>query len=818
MLRNYFKTMIRSLLKRKVFTLINLLGLSTGMAVCLLLTLYIQNEFGWDSFHKNGDQIFRLAIERKYTSRTVLRGNIPPSIGQAVQHEFPEVLQSVRVMGAGNSIKVGDKLFEDDKIFVADSNFFRVFTGDFLNGNGLTALQNPGTAVVNEATAKRLFGSAGNAMGKKVIVNEFKNYTITGVCKDWEEKSHFHFSMLVSMTGFQGMNVPDYYDFYCYDYLLLNKNASAKALEAKLPLIVSKYVASTIQKGFGESYQQFIAEGNGYRYFLQPIQQIHLHSNLVDEFKPGGNIGAVYLFGAIAVFILFLACINFINLSTAVSVERAREVGIRKTFGSGKKSIIWQFLSESIIFSIISIILAALLAYLSVPVLNNIAGGQLSFSYFITPLHIAIMLSFAVFIGIIAGLYPAFVLSSFKPIAVLKGRLKSGAHGMRLRNGLVVFQFAISVILIICTIVVNNQMQYMLGDKLGYNKDNVISIDNAYHLRSVQGPNGFNNVSGAFITELLKIKGVEDISKCSGLPDGRGDANCAMQVVGTKVQRTQRTTFVDERYAGVLGLAVTQGRFFAKEFGTDSLSLVLNETAVKDFDLKNPIGSRITSTEPFFNQPTGQQNVYTVVGVVKDFHFENLHQKIAPLVIANTGRFGWGLAAVKIKSENFKASINEIEKAWGKFVPKYDFKFSFLEKTVAEQYKAEIAAQRIFTVFSILAIFIACIGLLGLATYTALQRTKEIGIRKVLGATTGSIIIVLSKDFLRLVSISALIAFPVAWWAMHSWLSGFAYRVNVSWWIFLLAGMLAALIAMLTISYQAIKAAITNPVKSLRSE
>jgi putative ABC transport system permease protein len=812
MLRNYFKTMFRNLLKRKVFTVINLLGLSTGMAVCLLLTLYIQNELGYDKFQEKGDQIYRLALERKYTSRTAMRGIVPPSIGAAIKHEFPEVLESVRMGSYGDvSVTVGGKSFEKNKLFGVDTNFFSVFTGDFLAGDAKSALQAPDMVVVNESTAKKLYGSAENAMGKPLVLGESRKCTVGGVCKDWPEKSHFQFDMLVSMAGQH--DKPDYYDFYYYDYLLLNKNASAAALEAKLASIVEKYVAPTIQKGFGESYQQFIAEGNGYRYFLQPLKSIHLHSELEDELRPNGSITAVYLFGAIAAFILFLACINFINLSTAVSVERAREVGIRKTFGSGKNSIVWQFLSESIIFSLLSVLLASGMAVLFVPVINNISGQQLSFTYFLSPAQIAMMLGFAVLIGMVAGLYPAFVLSSFKPIMVLKGRLKSGKHGMALRNGLVVFQFAISVILIICTIVVNNQMQYMLGDKLGFDKDHVVAVRSAYYLRGQQ------DKSSAFLHELSRVNGIEDVSKCSNLPGDNGLATCAFQVMGSEVQRTQKTIYVDERYVKLLGLTLKEGRGFSKDFGADSLSIILTESAVKDFGLKKPIGSKITSTEPNFNPPNGSgKYAYTVVGVVKDFHYESLHQKIAPLVIANTGRFGWGNLAVRIKGDHFKTSVAAIENLWNQFVPKHNFQFDFLDQSLAGQYKAELTAQKIFTIFSVLAIFIACIGLLGLATYATLQRTREIGIRKVLGATTGSIVLILSKDFLRLVIVSALVAFPVSWWAMNSWLQGFAYRVNVSWWIFLLAGTIAAVIAMLTISFQAIKAAVTNPVKSLRAE
>ncbi|MEX6689768.1 ABC transporter permease [Danxiaibacter flavus] len=812
---NYFKTMFRSLRKKKVFTLINLFGFSTGMAVCLLLVLYVQSELGWDSFHKNSKQIYRLAVERKYTSRTSLRGTIPPSIGQAVKKEFAEVEESVRVMDISNSgisIAVGEKNFLDDRTLVVDSNFFKVFDGNFVEGDVQTALASPESVVLNEGTAKRFFGSAKMAMGKQITLGYGRICFVSGVCKDWPEKSHLQFNVLVSMTGNQGMNDPNYYDFYTYNYLLLNKNVSAKFLESKLPLIVEKYVAPTIEKGFGETYQQFIAEGNGYRYFLQPINQIHLRSFLVDEMKPGGNIQSVRLFIAIGIFILLLACINFINLSTAISVERAREVGIRKTFGSGKGSIIMQFLSESVVFSFVSMVLAVVIALLLLPQLNKVVSANLSFNYFFTAPHLAMIAGFAVLTGIIAGLYPAFILSGFKPITVLKGQFKSGIKGIQLRNVLVVFQFVISVVLIICTIVLNNQMHFVLDYDLGFNKDNVIAIDNAWYLRSAK------NTDESFINELRMTKGITDISKCSGLPGGKNEASCAMQVVGTNVQRTQKTIFVDHNYQKTLNLKLKEGRFFSKDFATDSFSLVLNETAVKDFQLKNPIGAKITSTETFFNSPDGKPIVYTVVGVIEDYHFESMHDKISPLVITNSSRFGWGTMALKVSGNRLAESMNSIEHLWKQFEPKHDIQLSFLDKSIENLYKSERNALKIISIFSLLAISIACTGLLGLVTYATLQRTKEIGIRKVLGASAANIIMILSRDFLRLITISILLAFPLAWWATNKWLEKFAYHIQITWWIFAVAGASAVLIALFTISFQAIKAAVANPVNSLRNE
>ncbi len=817
MLKNYFKIMLRNFLKRKAFTLINLFGLASGMAVCLLLVLYIQNELGYDKFQERGNQIYRLAMERKYPGRSAFRGGIPQSIGQAVKKEFPEVLESTRVLKFdynGTKVAIGEKIFTEKDALMADSNFFRVFTGNFIEGDINTALQNPGTAVLNETTAKKYFGSVENAMGKKIIVDEFRTYTVNGVCKDWPEKSHLQFNIIMTTSGINGLNRLEYIYFGPHTYLLLNKNASAPALEAKLPLIVKKYVSGIVERLFGEPYNKFIAEGNGYRYFLQPIKKIHLNSELEDELKPTTSMRMIILFGSIAGFILFLACVNFINLSTAISVERAREVGIRKTFGSRRNDLIGQFLSESILFSLASMLVALPFVLLLTPLLNRISESELTFTYFLHPISLLLIFAFSVIVGIVAGIYPAFVLSSFNPMTVLKGRFKSNRRGVALRNGLVIFQFAISVILIICTIVVNKQMQYVLGDQLGFRHDHIIAVEGIWQLR-----NGFENKSQSFVDEISKIAGVENVAECSDLP-GNDDSGGGSTWVAldNNNSRTQKVMETGDNYLKLLGLQLKDGRFFSKVYATDSLSLVLNESAVEDFGLKNPIGAKLISKEPNFNPNGGGQFVFTVIGVVKDFHFQSLHKKIAPLIFANANKFGWGSAGVSIKSDHFKTSFSEIEKTWKRFDPKHDFRFSFLDQNVAAQYKSEQTQQKIFTIFSLLAILIACIGLFGLASYSTVQRTKEISIRKVLGAMPVNIIMILSKDFLALVAIASLIAFPLAWWAMNTWLQNFSYRINISWWVFLLAGFIAAAIAMLTISYQAIKAAIANPVKSLKTE
>ena len=823
MLSNYFKIMLRNFQKRKVFSLINLFGLATGLTICLLLVLYIHNELGYDNYQVRGDQIYRLALERKYPGRSAFIGHIPQSIGQAVKKEFPEVLQSVRIIDYsgqnGTKITVGEKLFIEKNVMMADSNFFQVFTGKFLQGDVNIALQKPGTVVLNETTAGKYFGSVENAMGKQIIVDEFRKCIVSGVCKDWPDKSHFAFNMLMTTSGLDGLNQPDYVYFDVYTYLLLNKNVSASALEAKLQLIVDKYVAGTVARLFGESYDKFLAEGNGYRYYLQPIRKIHLTSNLDNELKPVGSMRAIIFFAAIGAFILFLACINFINLSTAISIERAREVGIRKTFGSRKTELIWQFLSESVFFSVAGMLLALLFVFLLTPVLNKISGGELIFTYFLHPLRLLLVFAFSILVGIVAGLYPAFVLSSFNPMLVLKGRFKSNRSGIALRNGLVVFQFAISVILIICTIVVNRQMQYMLGDELGFKKDHIVRIDGMGQIRRIKSGDSVINGRQAFVDEVLKIPGVDDVTESELPGNDESGGGGTWVALDNNASRTQKIMQVDYKYLNLLGLQLKEGRFFSKELSTDSLSMVMNESAAEDFGLKNPIGARLISKEGFLNSTNGkEQNVFTVIGVIKDFHFQSLHKKIAPLIFLNSNKFGWGNVGVLVKGDHFKTTMASIEKTWKNFDAKDDFRFSFLDQNIATLYKSEQTEQTLFTIFSLLAIVIACIGLFGLASYSTLQRTKEISIRKVLGAMPRNIIMILSKDFLILVVIASLIAFPIAWWAMYKWLQNFSYRVDISWWIFLSAGLIAAMIAMLTISYQAIKAAIANPVNSLKTE
>ncbi|HEV9035447.1 MAG TPA: ABC transporter permease [Puia sp.] len=816
MFRNYWKIAIRSLLKRKGFTLINILGLATGMAVCLLILLFIRRETGYDNFEPAGDRIYRVVLERKYPGRSTSYAIIPQSIGGAIQKEFPEVQASTGVQDiTGNAnflVRIGDRNFEETRVLLADSLFFRVFPMHLLAGDTATALQQPNMAILNETTATKLFGSAGAALGKTFESENKQHYQVSGVCADWPDNSHISFNILLSAASFPFTKVPNFTGFSTYTYLLLRPNTDPAALEAKFPQIVQKYVAGEIGRSFGMSFAQFEASGNGYHYYMQPLGQIHLISDLEAEMRPNGSKRAITIFGIIAIFILGIACVNFINLSTARSIERAREVGIRKTFGSERRSLIGQFLLESTVVSILSVALAAGILTLALPWFNRLAGQQLSILAFLTPVNISGILAFGIAVGVLAGIYPAFVLSSFRPITVLKGRFQSARYGIVLRNALVVFQFAISIILIICTVVVHQQMRFMLGDKLGFTRDAIVEIQRSDLL---------DKNTGAFRNALRSIPGVEEIGGSSSMP---GDANffgIAWQQVGSTESMTGRGIVVDDQFANTLGLTLKEGRFFSKSYATDSLSVVLNEKAVSALGLKEPvIGTRLTTTSGFLNPRPDSFYTYTVVGVVNDFHFQTLHQAIAPLVMTDAVKFGdaTAITAVRLKGSEFSSAIASIGQQWKRFVPQRPFRYTFLDQQLAAQYKAEQTLQRLFTVFSLLAIFIACIGLLGLAAYSTQQRIREISIRKVLGARPGSIIGLLSVGFIRLVTVSAFVAFPLAWLAMHSWLQGFAYRVGLGWWVFVLAWLLSLVITLVTISLQAIRAAGVNPVKILRSE
>ncbi|MBA4850892.1 ABC transporter permease [Emticicia sp. BO119] len=810
MIRNYLKIAWRNLLKNKLQTLINITGLSIGMSSCILILMFVFDEMSYDKSWENGDRIYRMALERIYPGRATKYAIIPPSYAQSVRKELPEVEESVRIFdnGGGTLVRHNNQVYEKNHVLFADSNFFKVFKLPLLFGNPDKALLAPNTIVLTESTAKRFFGTT-NAMGKYLELVQGPKLQVTGICADVPKNSHFQFDFLGSVKGNRFAEATNHISFAASTYLLLKPHTSPEQVQAKFPSIVEKYAAGEVQRNFGVSFKDYLKAGNGYFYFLQPLQNIHLESHLEAELGANGSKNLVYIFMVIAVFVLLIACINFMNLATARSTERAKEVGIRKTLGSTKSQLSIQFLTESVLLSVASLFVAILIVVLVLPFFNNLANKTLILDNFFTLKTIPLMLILSIAVGLMAGVYPAGVLSSFQPIQVLKGKFTSKKQGHALRNGLVVFQFSISIILIISTLIVYRQLNYIQNKELGYSKDFVI------HLR---GAGFLGDRTQVFKDEIQKIAGVEKVGGTSAEPGQENFFGISFRKGGEKETVTGKAMIADEGYLQTLNMETAEGRFFNKEFN-DSLSIILNQEAVKALGLKNPIGQKIFSPDNFV-QGDGPEVSYTIVGVVKDFHFSSLHQKITPLFIVNNRFFARtsNLIGVRINTPDFESVVSQLQKTWKKFLPEQPFNYAFLDADLAELYRNEKVSQQVFWIFSCLGILIACMGLLGLVSYIVQQRTKEIGIRKVLGATVPSIILLLSKDLLKLVLIALLVASPIAYYFMNSWLQDFAYKTEINWWVFVLAGVMAIIIAFVTISFQSIKAALMNPVKSLKTE
>jgi putative ABC transport system permease protein len=814
MLKNYLKIALRSLVKQKVYSLINILGLTVGIASCLLIVLFVKNEFSYDDFHPNAERIYKVALERKYPNHSTYYAIIPHSYAEVMDHDFPEVQQSVRMGGPFNNIIVNyktptndEKQFEENFVMAADSNFFKFFNIAVIKGMPDKALVNLNDIVLTEETAKRYFGSD-EPLGKTLrIFNQ--DFNVSAICENIPDNSHFKFDFLFKWNdNFFGGGRANFISFSAHTYLELTAGADPKSLEAKFPQMVDTYASSQIERDLGKSWEDYKKEGNGYRYFLQPLRGIHLDpTNIEAKMSPGGNINYVYFLIIVAVLILVIACINFMNLATARSAERAREVGLRKAMGSLKGQLVSQFLVESIVLSLFSTILAAGVAQLALPFFNDPADKELAFSF--SPLLIGGLVGVAVIVGFLAGSYPAFALSSFNAVAVMKGNYSGSKGGSWLRNGLVVFQFSISIVLIVGTLVIGRQMRFMQEKSLGFNKEQILVVERAGVLQ-----NGLQT----FIDELKQIPNVETSAGSFSLLGRQGDFFGSQFIPeGSSEILTTKTMGIDDDFAQTVGFQFVEGKGYSKETN-DSLSIILNESAVKTLELTDPIGKKLSQVQ---RTPNGNVTVqYTVVGVIKDFNFQSLRDHITPLTIQSVESFGGGAAYIyaRIKGDELSTTVAAVEDKWKQMVPGQPFKFLFLDENLNTQSDAEQRAGKIFGVFSMLAIVIACVGLFGLAAYTTSLRTKEIGVRKVLGASVSNIVFLLSKDLVKLILIAFVIAIPLSWYIMDNWLSDFAYHIEIGVGVFVIAGASALLISWITVSYQSIRAAIVNPIKSLRSE
>ena len=810
MIRNYLKIALRQLRKQKMYSAIKIGGFALSIAACLLIALFIKDELSYDKAWKNSDRIYRIAGSYTENGVTEMGTSFWPPMAKALQEDFPEVEKAGRLMGSplfygagNNQVRAGNKeqnTYEEGFVY-ADQSMLDILQVPMVYGDYKKALAEPNTIVISRRKADKYFPGQ-NPVGKTFILNDNTKqpYKIGGVMENFPSTSHLKYDFLLTMTGHQLWDGEQTsWGSSNYDtYVLLKPGTNVSQFQQKLKTILTKYLIPEMKAGGVVDADTFEKK---LRLFPQAVTDIYLKSYDIQDGLQKGDIRFVWLFGAVAVFILIIACINFINLSTAKSANRAKEVGLRKVVGSYRSGLIQQFLTESLLFSVLSFVLGAILAALLLPYFNTLAAKTLTIpwtAWWLLPLLIVA----AIIVGIFAGVYPSFYLSAFKPISVLKGQLSRGSKNSLLRNGLVVFQFATSIILIIGTLVIYTQTKYILNKKIGFNKDQVLLL---------QGTNTLDQRTKELKEDLLKLSSVKNVSISDYLPIAGTKRNGntfyregkTKEDVGVSIQIWR----VDYDYVPTMGMKIVEGRNLSKEMRGDSAAAVINQSMATRMGLKKPVGQRITN---------GWQT-FTVVGVVEDFNFESMKQTVSPLCLVLGGNEST-MMSVKLSTADLTNTLASITSIWKSFAPNQPIRYTFMDESFANMYADVQRMGKIFTSFALLAIVIACLGLFALSAFMAEQRNKEIGIRKVLGASVSGITAMLSKDFIKLVLIAFVIASPLAYWAMTKWLQDFAYRISIGWWMIGIAGLVAVVIALITISFQSIKAAMMNPVKALRSE
>ncbi|MBC6989061.1 ABC transporter permease [Hymenobacter sp. BT491] len=805
MFKNYLKVAYRNLVRHKGFSFLNIAGLALGLTACLLIGLFVHDELQYDKFLPGGERVYRVYTEGTESETPATMASVPPMFATAMQQEFPEVEQSTRILmysGIG-LLEVGDKKLYIEDGLIADSTFFDVFPLPFQYGAAAHALDAPASIVLADDVAKRFFGNE-NPVGKEIKMNK-QTLLVKGVLQNTQAKFHLKVNYVVplSLAEIPAKRMKSWGWQQFYTYVRLKPGTDSKQTQAKLQDYITQKVQPQMPK---DDPIKFVPH-------LQPLQDIYLYSaSFKYDLGPRGNITYVKALSIIAAFILLIACFNFVNLATAKSVQRAKEVGIRKTIGASQQQLMLQFLIETVLLTFISVVIATVLTSLLLPTLNEFTGKQMTFNLFANPTIALILLVLTVVVGVVAGFYPALVLSGFKPIKVLKTAVVSeGMFGrvQWLRHGLIVIQFSLSIFLIVSAIIVFLQVEYLYNKDLGFNRDQIMFFP-------MRGENMNKNYE-TFKNELLKSPGVTSVSIGYGFP-GDAVAGDAITVPTKGEQKPYPVTqlMVDYDYLKTLGLQLVTGRNFSKELTTDKdHAFIINETAVKELGFGTPeqaLGKTLLWEIKPDSLKKGQ-----IIGVVKDFHYKSLYDRVEPAVLQINSADYWKVA-VKLRADNITSSVNGVKEVWNKFAPDYPIEYKFLDENFIKMYKAEDKLKSLLWVFTGIAVFVGCLGLFGLATYAAERRKKEIGIRKVLGADTSTIVALLSKEFLKLVMVAAIIAFPVAWLVMRKWLEDFAYRINIPLWVFLAAGVAAVTVAFLTISYQAIKAATTNPIKNLRTE
>jgi putative ABC transport system permease protein len=797
MVKHYLRIAWRNLVKNKAFSTINVIGLAIGLTCCLFMTLYIKHELSYDHFQPNRDRIARMIMEYSFGGK-VNKGNYTSTkVAPMFARTFPEVEAAVRMHMAPRVVKLDEKLFTEKKFMYADSTFFRMFSHQFLSGSSKNALDGPNAVVLTESAAKKYFGNT-DPVGKLIKVGSSgTDYHITGVMKDYPSNSQMRFDFLASFSSLGVTQENTYWDANYTTYLLLKDEKSIASLQAKIPGFMKKEMGTEVS-------------GNDYvTYWLEPLKEVHLYSEY-QAFEPNNSITYVYIVGAVAVLMLLIACFTYINLSTARSIERAKEVGVRKVVGAFKQQIFWQFISESVILSVFALLVSVLAVGLLLPAFNSLTEKELSIQSLFSPVILGFCFLVILSISLLAGSYPALILSRFQPVKVLKGAFKNTASGLMLRRSLIVFQFVISVFLIISTFIIKNQLHFIQNKNLGLNREHVVVLP----------------ADGKMLEKMSTIKSVFKsnpnvlhVSRVAHNPTNmQGGYNMRRDDMHEDNHIMVTANPVDEEFIKATGVQILAGSDLTEQDVKDVMKekqedkiyhFVLNASAAKELGWtpQEAIGKKMF---------LGNHRLGYVRAVVSDFHFTSLHNPIKPLVLF-PDQWSSNLL-VKVSGKDLDKTLGFLGDKWKELVPHRPFEYSFLDEEYDKLYSAELRLGKVLTIFTGIAVLLACLGLFGLSAFVIQQRTKEIGIRKVLGATVANVVTLLSKDFLWLVILAILIAFPIGAWLMHKWLEDFAYRIQISWWMFAVAGLAALLITFLTISYQAIKAALNNPVKSLRTE
>jgi putative ABC transport system permease protein len=805
MIKNYFKIAWRNIWRNKSFSFLNILGLTAGTVCCLYILLYVKDQYGYDTHHDDAGSIYRVrtVIEPKEGFQAFNIAATSPPIAMGMKMDFPEVMAATRVLyftnGGDNLLRMvgSDNPFYESKGYLADSTFFHVFTYKFIEGKPLHSLDAPYTVVLSSAVAKKIFGS-NEALNQQINIGT-DTFRVTGVFDETWSKSHLqpHFIMSMNSGGvgeFVRTNNQWAGQNFVYTYVKLNPNADAALLESKLPAFLERHGADNLRE---LSMKKHL--------YLQKITDIHLHSTgITSQIDKVSNARFLYLLLTIAFFIQLIACINFINLTTARSMRRAREIGVRKVAGAVKSSLIGQFLGESVLISFIAVLLAIPAVLLLLPLFNTLTGGTIEIDSFKDPIVIAVIVILGIVTGLLAGIYPALYLSRFKPISVLKGTFSFHPSSALLRKGLVIFQFVIAIVLIISVIVISRQLNYMQSIDLGFDQKQKLIIP-------FQNEESRQNFT-AFTNELKKLKDVTGVTGCVYYPSLAVLSDVAVYKSGQNMKSAKllKVNSINEDFFKVMDIPLLAGRQL--KTSDTSRQVIVNEKAVKVLGIDK---GTAPGTHLYFDFE-GNHMDYEIVGVTKDYNYSSLKEEVQPLMTFYNGQPNYMIVATT--SDNYKSLLSDVAAIWKKTIAGAPFEYSFLDEEIQKQYTEEATLRKISNSFTLLAILISCLGLFGLAMFTAQQRIKEIGVRKVLGASVAGIVSMLSKDFLKLVFISILVASPIAWWAMNKWLQDFAYKINISFWVFVLAGTIALMIAMITICFQAIKAAIANPVKSLRTE